>query len=266
MNRPGKQITLLGPARLHRLLSEEAQFDRQRPILLVHGAYHGAWCWEKWMQRLSEDGRRVYALDLRGHGGLEPDGEFVRAGMAEMVEDIALAIDSIPSRPIVVGHSVGGLLVVLAALQRDVAGLLLLCPSPPGNLPGAAKVPAIDETRLADPLSMEQARERYAPHLDDEEAAALADMLCAESPRLLNDRYQLRVPVDTAALDRDLPILVVEGGRDNPERHPPGQDAAIATFYRGEHLRLDDAPHNLMLGPGWRGWFKAIWKRFDDMV
>jgi pimeloyl-ACP methyl ester carboxylesterase len=232
----------------------------------VHGGYHGAWCWQKWMERLAEDGRKVYAVDLRGHGGIEPDADFATAGFAEMVEDVILAIDAMPSRPVLVGHSLGGLIVVLAALQRDVAGLLLLCPSPPGNLPGAAKVPLVPETGLAPPLTAAMLKSRYAPHLSDEEAADAAEQLCAESPRLLNERYDLRIPVDPKALDPDLPILVVEGGLDDPERHPPGQDAAIAAFYKAEHLRLDDAPHDLMFGPGWRGWFKTIWRRFDDLI
>lgn len=266
MSRPGKSVTLLGKARLHATISIDADNDRRRPVLLVHGAYHGAWCWDKWVERLAEDGRKVYALDLRGHGGLEPDEEFVTSGVAEMVEDVVLAIDAIGGRPVLVGHSLGGLIVVLAALQRRVAGLLLVCPSPPGNLPGAATVPLVGEDAPCPPLNADQLRERYAPHLDAEEAADVAALLCAESPRLLNQRYGLQIPVDPKALDPDLPILVVEGGRDDPARHPPGQDAAIAAFYGGEHLRLDDAPHDLMLGPGWRPWFKAIWRPFDDML
>lgn len=267
MGRAGKSVSLIGQARLYRQTSERALYDTRRPVLLVHGGYHGAWCWEKWMERLSEDGRRVHAIDLRGHGGLTPDDGFRTAGFAEMVEDVVAAIDTMEGgRPVLVGHSLGGLIVVLAALQRNVAGLLLVCPSPPGNMPGAAKVPLVPEDALAPPLTADLLRQRYAPHVDAEEAAEIAEMLCAESPRLLNERYDLRVPVDPKALDRDLPILVVAGGRDDPERHPPGQDKAIAEFYGAEYLFLEDAPHNLMLGPGWRPWFKAIWRAFDDLL
>lgn len=258
---------LLGKARLHGTISENAAFDRRRPVLLVHGGYHGAWCWDKWVQRMADDGRKVHAIDLRGHGGLEPDDDFLTAGFDEMVEDVLLAVREVGERPVLVGHSLGGLVVMLAALRAEVSGLLLLCPSPPGNLPGAARVPLVAEDRLVPPLELSTMRARYAPHLDDAEAAAVAGALCAESPRLLNERYDLRVPLDAEALrEKDLPILVVEGGRDDPERHPPGQDRAIAAFLGAEHLRLDDAPHDLMLGPGWRGWYRAIWRAFDDLV
>ena len=263
MTLPEMTMRMLGPARLHSTVAPAT--DGRPPVLLVHGAYHGAWCWEHWIARLAAEGRAVHAIDLRGHGGLEPDDGFRTAGADEMVSDVIAAIDAIGVPPLVAGHSMGGLIVVLAAQRREIAGLLLACPSPPGNLPGAAKVPLVDESALCPPLTAVQAGTRYAPHLSPDEVEAMAARLSAESPRLLNQRYGLRIPVDPAAIPGDLPILVVEGGRDDPARHPPGQDEAIARFYGGTHLRLDDAPHNLMLGPGWEGWFTAIWNSMSDL-
>ena len=40
------------------------------PILLVHGAWHGAWCWEEtYLDYFADAGRETWAMDLRGHGG-----------------------------------------------------------------------------------------------------------------------------------------------------------------------------------------------------
>ena len=248
-----------------RLWHQPAEFpDPRPPVLLVHGGYHGAWCWAAWIERLVADGREVAALDLRGHGGLPQPPGYPESGVMAFVDDVVAAIGTFERQPVVVGHSLGCLLVPLAASRRPTAGLLLLCPSPPGNLPGAAKVRLVPEGQPVPPLSMEVARTLYAPHLSDAEAAALAAKLCAESPRLLNERYDLRVPVDAAALQ--VPVLVVEGGRDDPERHPPGQDQAIAAFYGGRHLRIDAAPHNLMMGPGSTDWFDTIWTRFNGLT
>lgn len=230
---------------------------------MVHGGYHGAWCWSNWMRRLADDGRAAAALDLRGHGGLPPPQGFIATGFAEMTDDVLAAIDCLGSAPLLVGHSIGGLLVVLAAIRRPVSGVLLVCPSPPGNLPGAATVPLVPEHAPVPPPAAAVARARYAPHLSEDDATTLANKLCAESPRLLNERYGLRIAVDPSVIA--VPVLVIEGGRDDPERHPPGQDAAIARFYGGGHLRLDDAPHDLMLGPGWQGWYEAIWTRANTV-
>ena len=259
--KPNEETLAPGPARLWRWMPRAN--DGRPPVLLVHGGYHGAWCWSNWAERLAGHGRRVSAIDLRGHGGLaRPDG-FITAGFTEMTDDVIAAIDTFEVPPLLVGHSIGGLLVVLAAIRRSTAGLLLVCPSPPGNLPGAATVPLVPENAPVPPLSAAIARARYAPHLSEREAAAFAHRLCAESPRLLNERYGLRIAVNPTAIT--VPVHVVEGGRDDPERHPPGQDAAIARFLGGTHQRLDDAPHNLMLGPGWHGWYDTIWARVDSV-
>ncbi|MFK4048208.1 hypothetical protein ACI2KH_25165 [Roseomonas mucosa] len=57
----------------------------------------------------------------------------------------------------------------------------------------------------------------------------------------------LTIQVEPEAL-KEVPVLVMEAGRDDAQRHPAGQDAAIAAFLRGEHLLLAQAPHCLMFG------------------
>ena len=41
--------------------------DARPPLLLIHGASHGAWCWELWMRELPGHGRHSQALSRRGH-------------------------------------------------------------------------------------------------------------------------------------------------------------------------------------------------------
>ncbi len=41
---------------------------RVRPILLVHGAWHGAWCWATLQAELDRRGLPSYAVELPGHG------------------------------------------------------------------------------------------------------------------------------------------------------------------------------------------------------
>ena len=263
---PGTMERRLGDARLWSTTpAAEPPGTPQAPVLLVHGGYHGAWCWSDWVARLAQDGRVVHAIDLRGHGGLAQPPGFVEAGFNDMADDAVAAIDAIGAPPILVGHSLGGLIVMLAASRRRVAALLLVCPAPPGNLPSARKVALVPEGAPIPPPSISVACARYAPHLDDVQAAEMAGRLCAESPRLLNERYGLRVPIDPQRLS-GVPTLVIEGGRDDPDRHPSGQDKAVADMIGGAHLYFADAPHDLMLGPGWPAWYDAIWSRLDTMV
>ncbi len=86
-------------------------------IVLVHGAYHGAWCWERVAVELTRLGHRVVAPDLP----VEVPG----LGAADYAAAVAAAIDP-ASRPLVVGHSMGGLVIPLVAALRPVQRLVFL--------------------------------------------------------------------------------------------------------------------------------------------
>jgi pimeloyl-ACP methyl ester carboxylesterase len=216
-------------------------------LLFVHGGYHGAWCYGAWMRALAEQGVASAAVDLPGHGSLSHEGLDTAAGMDSQATSLVGALEALDSRPILVGHSLGGMIVALAATRTPVGPLVLAAPSPPGNLPGAKTVPAVPAGDPAAPPSQDSATERF---LGGEAVPWIADFhrhLCPESPALLNDRYGLRVTVDPARMPR--PSLVLEAGRDCPIRHPAGQDAAIARFYGSDYRMLPAAGHCLMVGP-----------------
>jgi pimeloyl-ACP methyl ester carboxylesterase len=82
--------------------------------VLVHGACHGAWCWDDVAARLRAKGHRVVTLDLPGHG--RRAAEVGRAGAEAYGRAVAdvMALEGI-SRGIVVGHSMGGLAIPKAA-------------------------------------------------------------------------------------------------------------------------------------------------------
>ena len=71
--------------------------------------------------------------------------------------------------------------------------------------------------------------------------------VCADSHRALNQRYRLSVPINPARIAT--PVLVIEAGLDRGDRHPPGQDQALARFLGGEFAHIASAPHCMMLGP-----------------
>ncbi|QDJ12231.1 Hydrolase family protein (plasmid) [Roseomonas mucosa] len=241
----------------HALLHLPAAWGAAAPVLLVHGGYHGASCWDEWRTVLSGLGLPSAALDLRGHGALAEASLSPTTGVADYAADVGEAVSALREMtgqtPVLVGHSLGAL-VVLAATAANVpsTGLALLAPSPPGNLPGVAAVPEVPEGQLLPSPVEAVATARWMggqtppSPLREQWLAGL----CPESPRALNDRYTLRIQVEPEAL-KGLPVLVMEAGRDDAERHPAGQDAAIAAFLGGEHLLLAEAPHCLMFGdPG----------------
>ena len=116
-------------------------------VLLVHGAWHGAWCWDRVVERLAARGVDALAIDLPGHGAsTEPLGDLY--GDAATLRQ---ALDAVDGPVVVCGHSYGGAvlsegatghpavrhLVFLAALMLDTGeSASRSVPEPPGDSPG----------------------------------------------------------------------------------------------------------------------------------
>jgi pimeloyl-ACP methyl ester carboxylesterase len=236
------------------LYRSEVPGSSKPTVLLVHGAGHGAWCYGAWMRELAGRGYSSAALDLRGHGSCRFDAQgeprlTLDDGIRDYADDVIEAARCLPPRSVLAGHSLGGLVVALAAMDLDLAGLALLASSPPGNLPNAKAIDAVAATHLTTVPPRDEVLRRFLGGRDP--GAATLDryraMLCPESPRAMNDRYRLRVPIDPARVRTS--VLVVDADRDDALRHPRGQGAAIARMLGGEHVVLADAAHCLMVGP-----------------
>lgn len=218
------------------------------PILCIPGGYHGAWCFADWLRLFATSGIAAAAIEPRGKGTLTAEAE-PGTGIADYAADVVEAAEALGTAPVVLGHSLGALIAMRAAMTiPTVAGLLLVAPSPPGNMPGVAAVREVPEGDLIAPPAPAVAAQRFLGGERPEGFAAYHAALSPESPRALNDRYALRVAIDAARLTA-IPSLVVEAGRDDAERHPAGQDAAIAAFVGGQYRLMPDMPHCMMAGP-----------------
>ena len=86
------------------------QIRHETPILFVHGAWHGAWCWQPhFMPYFADQGYAVYAVSLRGHGNSDGRSSVRWHRIKDYVEDLGNAVARMPRRPVLVGHSMGGL-------------------------------------------------------------------------------------------------------------------------------------------------------------
>lgn len=133
-------------------------------VVLVHGAWHGAWCFAALQHALDELGVPSYAIDLPGHGSsLLPLGD-LHADAAHVAD----VLDRIDGPVVLVGHSYGGAVISQAAADRpNVRHLVylaafalhagesvmtLLRSMPPAAVGlGAAMRPLDDGTTVLDP-------------------------------------------------------------------------------------------------------------------
>ena len=85
------------------------------PIVLVHGAWHGGWCWDKVRARLEAAGHRVLTPSLTGLGEREHLRQPIPS-LATHVADIVNLVEAEELRDVVlVGHSYGGMVITGAA-------------------------------------------------------------------------------------------------------------------------------------------------------
>ena len=82
-------------------------------FLLIHGAWHGAWCWDKTAAALRAGGHDVTAIDLPSHG--DDPTPAAEVTLDSYVERIGEALAAIGGPAIVVGHSMGGIAITAAA-------------------------------------------------------------------------------------------------------------------------------------------------------
>jgi pimeloyl-ACP methyl ester carboxylesterase len=124
-------------------------------LVLVHGAWHGAWAWEHLLPVLEERGWRAGAVDLPSSGskeGVLADGEALRA-----------RLDATDAPKVVVGHSYGGTVITQAGAHDTVVGLAYIC----------AARPDVGEVVWTDPHSPEEVP--YWIRVDDEAEACFAE-------------------------------------------------------------------------------------------
>lgn len=84
--------------------------------VLIHGAWHGSWCWDKVVRLLNGKGHKVEAPDLPGHG---KDKTPIReVSLQAYVDRVCKVLDGQPEPVILVGHSMGGVVISQAAEYR----------------------------------------------------------------------------------------------------------------------------------------------------
>ena len=87
--------------------------NKERTYLLVHGAWHGAWCWNKVMPLMITKGYKVIAIDLPSHGSDTTNANSVT--FADYVKKVTETANKVDGEVVLVGHSMGGTVISQAA-------------------------------------------------------------------------------------------------------------------------------------------------------
>lgn len=239
-----------GPRGLEVLSALPADPRPERPpLLFVHGLGHGGWCWEHWLRGAAEAGYAAHAVSLRGHGGSE--GRLRTARLSHYVDDVIHTAASLPRRPVLVGHSMGGLVVQQTVARYAAHAAVLVAPVPAhpaaGSLVSVALQHPLDAVRLTLGRSLPLRPQYLFAGLDAAEARRQTDRCGPESPLA---QYQLLFHRPPAAPRGAAPVLVLAAAKD---RLVPLRDVRrTARRYNATLHEFPGMGHDLMLDDGWR--------------
>ena len=242
--------------------------------MFVHGSFADARCWdEHFLPYFAERGFAAHAISLRGHGRSEGRERLHAWRLADYVADLEDAVGRLPAVPVLIGHSMGGM-VIQKFLERSVAaaGVVLMASVPPEGLlttnlhmamrhpflfqqmallsllgPGHA-TPHLMRRLLFSPGMPAATLRSYADRVQPESQVVALDMLGADPLRV--DPRNLPMP------------FLVMGARDDVFV-PPSVVERTARFYGAAPCIVPDMAHAMMLDLTWRAAADALREWLD---
>lgn len=105
------------------------------PVVFVHGAFCGGWAFDAFREPFEVAGFETHAPNLPHHERGADLEQLAQSGLKDYAQAIAHYARGLSAPPVLVGHSLGGLVVQQVAMHAPVAGLVLLAPSAPWGVP-----------------------------------------------------------------------------------------------------------------------------------
>lgn len=232
----------------------------KHPIVFVHGAFTGAWCWnEHFLTWFADKGFETVSFSLRGHGG--SGGRQLRnlASIDDYIEDLEEVIDTLGQIPVLVGHSMGGYIVQKYLERHRAEAAILMASVPPEGLIASNAIMAMAQPDLYCHMAWLQAigphtflRERlgramFSPDIAEDEGMIYFGRLETESQRALMDMMGVN-PIFLSA-DR-VPAMLVIGARDD-EIIQSELIHHTAKRYHADYALIDGIHHAMMLDKNW---------------
>ena len=248
---------------------------RPHPVLFIHGLWIHSSAWRPWQDLFEEAG---YATSAPGWPGDGPTVEETRnhpetldgVGIEDICRHYAELIDAMPVKPIIVGHSFGGLIAQELLANGSAVAAVAIDPAPIKGV----KILPFAQLRAGFPvlgnpanrnrtvsLTAKQFRFGFGNALTEEESDALHDRWTIPGPgRPLFEDATANFHRDSpAAIDSHHvvrgPLLLMTGTEDHTV--PASVTEAVLKLYSGnpsvtDFHRVDGRGHSLTLDSGWR--------------
>jgi non-heme chloroperoxidase len=257
------------------------------PVLFIHGLWLHADSWGPWIDLFKERGYAPQAPGWPGDAGTVEETRtrtdaIAGVGIDDVVDHHAKVIADLGTKPIVIGHSFGGLIVQRLLGENLAAAGVGIDPAPIKGVlylpPSALRVASValrspGNRRRAVSLTQKQFRYGFGNALPERESNELFDRWTIPSPgkTLFEAASANFVPgspakVITGNATRG-PLLLIAGGKDHTV--PPSTVKATRKLYHRSTAITDlkefpDRGHSLCMDHGWRDVADAVLAWLDE--
>ncbi len=247
--------------------------NSRTPVVFVHGLWLHAESWNNWVQLFRDNGYHAVAANWPGDSETTEAtrrnaGAVAGYGVTEIADHIAGQLKAFDKKPILIGHSFGGLLVQ-NLLGRDLAAAgIAIDPAPIKGVPELpfsalkSSFPVLGNPRFGftNAVPEQEAKELYAKYA----MPAPGRPLFQAATATFNPNSATKVNVTNATRG---PLLLVSGEKDNTV--PPVLVKSALKAYRNspavtEFKEFPGRGHSLTIDSGWRelaeyslAWLKA---------
>jgi pimeloyl-ACP methyl ester carboxylesterase len=238
---------------------------KPQPVVFIHGLWLHGTSWQEWLGLFRAAGYEPIAPDWPGERATveetrENPDDVANTGIDEVTAHFGEIIGRYEVPPIIIGHSVGGMITEkLIGLGYGSAGVAIdpaqikgVLPMPLRQLRAALPV-MINPTNVSKAVTLteDQFKFAFANELSDEESHDLYNLF---QTGLVNFQLHSQAEVDTANDDR-APLLLISGTEDNTE--PEAIVDATLKQYRDsnavtELIKFRGRGHSLTVDHGWR--------------
>ncbi len=240
------------------------------PLLFVHGAHAGAWCWaEHFLPWFAERGWDAHAVSLSGHGSSPGGGHLDALSIDNYVDDLHEAVATLPRTPVVLAHSMGGFVLQKYLERARLPGAALLCSVPPSGLGGSALMLAMQRPGLLVGLgrlaggshigSSNLIQAMFHKPMDEATVLRYFSRMQGESQRALWDMLGFNLP---HIRRENCPRMLVLGTEEDT-LIPQSAIRQTAAAWKVEPVFVTDIGHGFMLESGWDSVAMEIAKWLD---
>ena len=112
---------------------------KSKTVILIHGNFVNDLSWTKW-KAIRKRGYTVYTPANPGHEGIPADlrnkvhPDLTKTGFIDVVNNISQLIDSLPEKPLIIGHSMAGMAAIKLLEMGRVAAAVSVDGAPPKNV------------------------------------------------------------------------------------------------------------------------------------